>query len=189
VAEYEFFPQLEWLLSHDEIVAARRRAAEDFVVRQFEDHGRRIARYVRSLGVPWSDVEDILQEVFLALHRQVSLDGPRPHVRGWIFRVAHNLGLKHLRSERRLRLRAFESQFVRRRDADSDPEEQFLENQRREKLVAVLDALPSQDRQCLFLRFEGLRYREISAVLGISLGSVANSLARSLRQLERADEG
>jgi len=51
----------------------------------------------------------------------------------------------------------------------------------------VVQALPSNDQACLRLRAEGLRYREIAEIVGISLGSVSNSLARSLERLERMD--
>jgi len=47
--------------------------------------------------------------------------------------------------------------------------------------------LSEEDRNCLFLRAEGLRYREIAYVLGISLGAVSMSLTRSLTRIERAD--
>ena len=56
-------------------------------------------------------------------------------------------------------------------------------------LLAVVQALPEQDRRCLYLRAEGLRYRDITEVLGMSLGAVAQSLARSLERLHRADFG
>jgi len=74
------------------------------------------------------------------------------------------------------------------RDADLNPEEQVLSNQRQRRLLAVVLALPEQDRLCFSLRAEGLRYREIAEVLGISLGSVSVSLTRSLARLMRADE-
>jgi RNA polymerase sigma-70 factor (ECF subfamily) len=54
-------------------------------------------------------------------------------------------------------------------------------------LLAVVATLPEADRSCLSLRAEGLRYREIAAVLGISLGSVSISLKRSLARLMRAE--
>jgi RNA polymerase sigma-70 factor (ECF subfamily) len=57
-----------------------------------------------------------------------------------------------------------------------------------ERIQAVIRALPEQDRRCLFLRAEGLRYREIAEALGISLGSVANSLERAIGKLSRARE-
>jgi RNA polymerase sigma-70 factor (ECF subfamily) len=49
-------------------------------------------------------------------------------------------------------------------------------------------ALEERDRQWLFLRAEGLRYREIAKVLDISLGAVALYLERSLARLTRAVE-
>ena len=55
------------------------------------------------------------------------------------------------------------------------------------RLRAVLRALPEPDQHCLRLRAEGLRYREIAEVLGMSLGAVSISLTRSLARLERAD--
>jgi RNA polymerase sigma-70 factor (ECF subfamily) len=73
-------------------------------------------------------------------------------------------------------------------DPGLNPEEQLASSQRQERLLAVLRALPEQDQYCLYLRAEGLRYREISEVLGISLGTVSNSLGRSLGRLGRADE-
>ncbi len=59
--------------------------------------------------------------------------------------------------------------------------------QRQQRLRAVVRALPEQDRYCIHLRAEGLRYREIAEVLGMSLGGVASSLGRSLARLGRAD--
>ena len=61
--------------------------------------------------------------------------------------------------------------------------------QRHNRLQSVVRALAEQDRRCLYLRAEGLRYREIAEVLGISLGGVSNSLARSLARIREADEG
>ena len=60
--------------------------------------------------------------------------------------------------------------------------------QTRSRLLMVVEALPEQDRRCLFLRAEGLRYREIAETLGMSLGGVSLSLARSLARLARCAE-
>jgi RNA polymerase sigma-70 factor (ECF subfamily) len=57
------------------------------------------------------------------------------------------------------------------------------------RLRTVVRALPERDRQCLFLRAEGLRYRDIARTLDISLGGVAKSLARTMKRLTNADEG
>jgi RNA polymerase sigma-70 factor, ECF subfamily len=74
----------------------------------------------------------------------------------------------------------------------SDPgpsvEEQVAFSQRQRRLLSVLEVLPEQDQRCLILRAEGLKYREIAEILGISLGSVSMSLARSLGRMARAEE-
>ncbi len=71
-------------------------------------------------------------------------------------------------------------------DPNPNPEDQAAGNQQRQKMLAVVNALPEQDRRCLTLRAEGLRYREIAEVLGMSLGAVAVSLERSTARLARA---
>jgi RNA polymerase sigma-70 factor (ECF subfamily) len=71
-------------------------------------------------------------------------------------------------------------------DPAPNPEDQLAARQERTVLLAVVDALPEQDRRCLFLRAEGLRYREIAEVLEISLSSVSVSLGRSLARISRA---
>ena len=63
-----------------------------------------------------------------------------------------------------------------------------MSHQMRTRLLTVANALPDRDRRCLQLRAEGLRYREIAHVLGVSLGTVANTMARALARLRRADE-
>jgi RNA polymerase sigma-70 factor (ECF subfamily) len=54
--------------------------------------------------------------------------------------------------------------------------------------MSVVRAMPEQSRWCLYLRAEGLRYREIAEVLDISVGSVSLYLERSLAHIARAAE-
>ena len=67
-----------------------------------------------------------------------------------------------------------------RLDPGLDPEQRFVQAQLQSRLEAVLQALPAQDRECLVLRAEGLRYRDIARVQGRSLGAVALALKRAL---------
>ncbi len=71
---------------------------------------------------------------------------------------------------------------------NANPEQQLASRQRQQRLLAVFRALPERDRRCLSLRAEGLRYRQIADALGISLGAVAKSLARSMTRMVNADE-
>ena len=163
---------------------------EDEVVLLFDEFRGRLLRYAISLGIGPQDGEDVIQEVFLSLFRHLRLGRPRSNLRGWIFRVAHHLALKQRNSpwRRQARTSAEALALEERLDSASNPEEQLDELQRRKRLLLIFNALPERDRCCLSLRAEGLRYREIAGVLGMSLGAVSNSLARSLARLARADE-
>jgi RNA polymerase sigma-70 factor (ECF subfamily) len=73
-------------------------------------------------------------------------------------------------------------------DAAPDPEQHFALFQRHERMLAIVNVLPERDRRCLYLRAEGLRYRDIANISDMSLGGVALSLARSLARLRKADQ-
>ena len=156
---------------------------------QFRD---RLLRYLVSFGLSVSDGEEIVQEVFLALFRHLRNGKPRNNLRAWIFQVAHNLALRQRDNTRRNQQNLVSFGGVQAEemliDHTPNPEDRLAGKQRSVRVFAVLQALPEQDRRCLFLRAEGLTYREIAHVLGISLGAVPLSLARSLTRLNRADE-
>jgi RNA polymerase sigma-70 factor, ECF subfamily len=163
--------------------------AEEVVLSLFDQRRNSLLRYILSLGLTAHDGEEIIQEVFLALFRHLQHGRSRKNLHGWVFRVAHNLALKQRIAHDRLRGTELDASLMERQlDPGPNPEEQMVCIQRQDRLLAVLRALPEQDQRCLRLRAEGLRYREIAEVLGISLGAVSISLARSLTRLGRADE-
>jgi RNA polymerase sigma-70 factor (ECF subfamily) len=139
-----------------------------------------LLRYLLSVGLPIADGEEILQDVFVALFRHLERGRPLENVRGWLFRVAHNLALKRRVRKRRDAEGGDAGPVV---DPEPNPEDRFARVQSRRRMLAAVDALPERDRRCLFLRAEGLRYREIAEVLGMSLGAVSQSLARSLSRI------
>jgi RNA polymerase sigma-70 factor (ECF subfamily) len=171
--------------------AARAKASEveREVMSLFEQFRNPLLRYALSFGVPAHDAEEIVQEVFLSLFRHLQLRRSLKNLRGWLFRVAHNLALKRrCANQKQLDKRSHDwATAENQSDPSPNPEEQLSSSQRRRRLLNVVDALPETDQGCLRLRAEGLRYREIASVLGISLGAVSISLTRSLARLIRAD--
>jgi RNA polymerase sigma-70 factor (ECF subfamily) len=167
-------------------------SAQEDVLRLFDECAPGLRRYVGAFGLTAEVTEDVVQEVFLQLFKHLGLGRSRANLRGWIFRVGHNLALKHReKAARRHRWEGTWDVTVVDRviDPSSDPEQQLADGRRTRRLRAVVRALPERDRQCLFLRAEGLRYRDIARTLDISLGGVAKSLARSMTRLTNADEG
>jgi RNA polymerase sigma-70 factor (ECF subfamily) len=170
--------------------SSRTPSLEEEVTTLFDQFRSPLLRYVLSFGLPISDGEEVIQEVFLSLFRHLQQGRSRENLRGWMFRVAHNLALKQ-RYARSQEVFADPRKTTLQQHAaeDPNPEQEMAARQRQERLLAVVRALPEQDRLCLQLRAEGLRYREISGVLGMSLGAVSMSLVRSLARLSRADGG
>jgi len=159
------------------------------VMELFEQFRDPLLRYALSFGVPVQDAEEVIQEVFISLFRHLQLRRSRKNLRGWMFRVAHNLALKQLYANQRSQAKTTSDWAIAAEQSDPSPspEEQLSWGQRRHRLLAVVQALPETDQGCLRLRAEGLRYREIAAALGMSLGGVSISLTRSLARLIRAD--
>lgn len=159
-------------------------ALEQEVCALFVEYRAPLLRYVLSLGLTVGDGEDIIQETFLALYQHLRADKPRTNLRGWIFRVGHNQALR-VRARGRHTISLESEEIDARPHPHDSPEELAAGSQMERRVAAVINALAIQDRACLTLRGEGLRYREIAETLGISLGAVALSLARSLGKLER----
>jgi RNA polymerase sigma-70 factor (ECF subfamily) len=149
-----------------------------------------LLRYAISFDISVADAEDIVQETFLALFDHLRKDRSRANLRGWIFRVTHNLALKRRRFYRN------QSTFITAENYQPDeylsdelnPEQIAILGERQAQLLMIYEALSENDRLCLQLRAEGLTYREIAHIVGISLGTVSNSLGRSLSRLALQDQ-
>ena len=176
------------LLGVDHVTAAPP-SAEDEVLRLFDTSAAALLRYVTSFGLSQEIAEDVVQDVFLALFRHVKLARSRRNLQGWIFRVAHNLALKQRTQMQRRGAAPLDDTAYRLADPAPSAEDQLADRERHQRLQPVLVALPARDRACLSLRADGLRYRDIASALGMSLGGVAKSLARSMTRLVNADRG
>lgn len=161
--------------------------AEEQMVRLFDELRVPLLRYLSAFPLTISDSEDVIQEAFLSLFQQLRKGKKHENLRGWLFRAAHHLALK-----KRLRSRKDAENTGAVTDVEAlvidpslNPEDQFSFHQTQKRLLSVVHALPEQHRWCLYLRAEGLRYREIAEIVGISLGSVSLSLERSLALIAR----
>jgi RNA polymerase sigma-70 factor (ECF subfamily) len=181
--------ELAFSIAADAVFSAKPSEIEREVMDLFEQFRNPLLRYALSFGIPVHDAEEVVQEVFLSLFRHLQAGKSRRNLCGWIFRVAHNLALKQRYANQRSCDKTASEWTLAEEQSDPspNPEEHLSLAQRQRRLLAVVDALPEADQGCLRLRAEGLRYREIASVLGMSLGAVSISLTRSLARLIRAD--
>jgi len=161
------------------------------VLAHFDRSAPSLYRYARSFGFAQDEAEDIVQEAFLALFRHLRRGRDRQNLRAWLFRVAHNLALKQRRRARsRVDRASWDDEAAAAAcDPAPDPETRLVADERRQRLRAVVHALPEREQRCLRLRAEGLTYRDIAAIVHLSLAGVAKALGRAMTRLVNADGG
>jgi RNA polymerase sigma-70 factor (ECF subfamily) len=158
-------------------------ALQDRVARLFEESRDDVYRYVLTLGLDPGRAQEAVQEVFLRLYVALKRGEDIANPRAWVFRVAHNHGLK-LRA-RQASETVFDADLEARLGGSNDPERTLLERERMLRFHRAVEELSEQQRRCLFLRMEGLRYPEIGAALGISASAVGEFLRRAVVRLKR----
>jgi|SRR5215813_581151 len=145
-----------------------------------------IYRYLLEVFGHPAVAEEITQEAFLRLYRSLKSGRAVKNPRAWLFRVAHNLALDQQKSDKRVQLLDAESWAElceSQPDRRPSPEQSALEQERFARLRVALQRLSTQERQCLYLRAEGFRYREVGEILGISQWTVIEYLRRAIRKL------
>ncbi len=146
---------------------------------------------VAVLGNP-AEAEDLTQEAFLRLYRWLHRGHVISNVRFWLFRVAHNLAFKH-REKGEQQVNAVSRSWDDLKDLLPDPglnpEQRVLQMERFQRLHAAMSWLSPQEIQCLHLRAEGFRYREIGEILGINTKTSAEYLRRGIRKLMKENNG
>ena len=148
----------------------------------FHELRKPLLRYLVCLGLSADDAQDVVQDAFLSLHQHLESGGPEENMRSWLFRVAHN--------QARNRQKTYERRFaapldpgIERMSNASTPEQMMLKKEKFRRLEKALRSLSECERECLLLRAEGLRYREIADVLGTATSTVGEAVDRAVRKL------
>jgi RNA polymerase sigma-70 factor (ECF subfamily) len=161
-------------------------ALQDQVAQLFLETRDDVYRYLLSLGLFPPQAQEGAQEVFLRLYATLKKGEKIQNPRAWIFRVAHNLGL-NIRARQNLQApfdADLESQLV---GTALNPEQSLLQREQALRFHRAIEGLSNQQRQCLFLRLEGLRYPEIGSALGISPSAVGEFLRRAIVRLKKSE--
>jgi RNA polymerase sigma-70 factor, ECF subfamily len=157
----------------------------DEVEKAFENSRDDVYHYLLTLGLWPPQAQEATQDVFLKLYVALRQGEEIQNVRAWVFRVAHNHGL-NVRAREDV-MQPFdpdmEARIVQRQNS---PEQDAIEAEQMLRLNRALRGLSEQQRHCLHLRAEGLRYREIASAIGISTSAVGEFLRRAVTKLKKA---
>ena len=149
---------------------------------------RPLVRYSQSIVGELDAARDVVQETFIKYVRSATggqssdLEGEAArHVESWLFTVARNASLDHLRKFSRIISMPLPDD--RRSDAPS-PDQELANREAAEWLLRLLDALTPNQREVIRLKFQNdLSYKEIADVTGLSATNVGFLLHVGLKKL------
>lgn len=146
----------------------------------FDSEEAPLLRYAFSLVGRRAVAEEIVQEVFLQLHRHWDdVESPR----AWLFRSVRNSAYNHFRANKREVL-GESNDLAATEGEDEEPESVLQRMETTGTLRQILEELSEADRQLVKLKyFEGRKYREISEETGLSIGNVGYRLHHILKEL------
>lgn len=138
---------------------------------------KRLFGYIaRMLAGSGQDAEDVLQEVFERAFAGLRSGDGELALRAWLYRVAHNRCIDHLRQ--RLPLASAEPDVTG--GAGLDPIAAAEQRETIRRLIVDVRRLPEQQRSALLLReMSGMSYSELAGALGVSVPAVKSLLVRA----------
>lgn len=163
---------------------------EQRIIQMYDTLRPSLYRYLIHGGIAPQDVEEVVQEAFLRLYRHLQAGGKDENLRAWIYQVVHNLSCNFRKSQRRLvdaGPEVWDQLSQSTPDQAPGPEERLLEKERHFLIHHGLSKLTQLQRDCLNLRLEGFRYREIGEILNVSTSTVAGSLRNAMTRLVKGD--
>ena len=153
----------------------------------FTLHHRAVFRTARAVVRDSALAEDVTQEVFLRLYRNLNSTPGEELLRAWLLRVTLNVARNTLRGQSRSMVRDNE---YHKTTADNGfaveaPEEDYERRVAIEEARRALDKIKEPMRSCLLLKQQGLSYREIANSLSLKETNVGSLVARGRKEFAR----
>ena len=155
-----------------------------YLVRRYEP---RLFRYVsRISNVSRDETEDILQDVFIKVYKNLNGFDPELKFSSWIYRITHNEVISNYRKyKNKVKVMSFDkdTEFIKSLADEFDIEQDLNLVELKDKVLNILNKMSIKYRDVLVLRFlESKSYREISDILKKPEGTVATLINRAKKE-------
>ena len=166
-----------------------RRESFDDLLRAYETTVHRI---LGQLNVVGADVEDLTQDVFLRVYRNLERFRGQSSFYTWLYRITVNVFFDHNKKRKRadVRLARLQKALVDASNQGPDPQDPFratLEALTQEAFSRAIALLPEPFRDVVAMReVDDLSYEEIAMITGISIGTVRSRLSRARARLKES---
>src|SRR5579862_1289652 len=174
------------LQSDDRLISFVRRgnvAAFEVLVGRYET---RLLAFCRHLLGSREDAEDVMQEVLTAAFNAILADERQINVRPWLYRIARNRSLNHLR---RIQSIGVDSMDLHYSDNGASTADKVYDREEFRLLVGDIHELPESQKTALVLReMDALSYEQIAEAMETTVPSVKSLLVRARVSLAEAAE-
>jgi RNA polymerase sigma factor (sigma-70 family) len=174
------------LQSDEKLVALTRRGQHAAFETLFSRYQSRLLSFCRHMLSSKEDAEDVLQEVFTAAFNAILADEREINVRPWLYRIARNRSLNHLRRASAVGVDSMDIHFA---EGGIDTGEKVMRRESFRQLIADVQQLPETQRTALLLReIDALSYEQIADAMETTVPSVKSLLVRARISLAEAAE-
>ncbi len=158
------------------------RSAFNLLVRKYQD---RVYQVVQRIVSNPDDARDIAQEVFIKAFQKVSTFRGDAQVFTWLYRIAVNLSLNHLRKKRLYTIFRMTDDHHAVPDSDPTPARSLEQEELRILVRSAVNRLPEKQKAVFILRYyEELSYEEIAGILKTSLGGLKANYHHATKKIE-----
>jgi RNA polymerase sigma factor (sigma-70 family) len=174
------------LQSDERLIALTRRGQHAAFEVLFSRYHSRLLSFCRHMLGSREDAEDVLQEVFTAAFNAVLGDEREINVRPWLYRIARNRSLNHLRRASAIGVDSMDVHFS---DHGLSTGDRVIRRESFRQLLADVQDLPETQRTALLLReIDALSYEQIAHAMETTVPSVKSLLVRARISLAEAAE-
>ena len=151
----------------------------------FYKYRNKIKGFATRLVPTQIDPDEIVQEVFVKIWLKKESIDPEKNFQSYLFSIAKNLVLDHLKSAVNRKLYFVEEHFQQDLISEEDAEIQFSADTE-ERMLSLIQQIPERRREIFCLsRFDGLSYKQIAEKLGITENTVDSQIRNSLTFLRK----
>lgn len=182
-------------MSENEIIEQLRLGKESAFRKLVETYQKMVIKTCFGLVQNREDAEDIAQDVFIEIYRNIKKFRANSKLSTWLYRIAVNRSLNHIRNNKKNKwLQSFEDavsnknkEYQQIESSKSDQPEYELEKKQRAAILhEAINSLPKNQKIAFTLsKYEDLSYQEIAEVMEVSLSSVESLIFRAKKGLQK----